>query len=240
MKKILVSSLALIAFAAPAIAADMPVKAVPVAFYDWSGFYIGGDAGWQSSKIDLSDPTTPGSFLTYSPKHSSFALGGFVGAQKQYGQFVVGIEGGYLAAFNNASLGATPSLSIFAPGGSGTAQAKLKDIWSVGGRLGWAMGRWMPYVTGGYANGSFQFNAQNTVGTATEQANAHTGGGYIGLGLDWAMTNNWILGAEYRHYGFSAKTVTGAFSTGGSDQVRFGPSTDTVLARVSYKFDWMR
>ena len=33
-----------------------------------------------------------------------------------------------------------------------------------------------------------------------KQANARTGGGYIGGGIDWALTNNWIIGAEYRHY----------------------------------------
>jgi outer membrane immunogenic protein len=225
-----------------ASAADMPVKAARgpiVTAYNWSGIYIGGDAGWQSSKIDLSRVDPPGT-LTYSPRHSSFALGAFVGAQKQFGQFVLGIEGGYMSAFGDASLGATPVPNIFTVGGTGTAQAKLKDIWNIGGRVGWAMDRWMPYLTGGYASGAFQFNAQGVSASVTEQANATTGGYYIGVGIDWALTNNWILGAEYRHYGFSAKTAPGAFSTGGTENVRFGPSTDTVLARVSYKFDWMR
>jgi outer membrane immunogenic protein len=239
MKKILVAGIAAAAFCgAPALAADMPTKApvyAPVAVYDWSGIYIGGDAGWQGSTIDLSRVDPPGT-LSYSPRHSSFALGAFVGAQRQFGQFVLGVEGGYMSAFGDTSLGAVPALSIFTPGGTGTAQAKLKDIWSVGGRLGWAMGQWMPYLTGGYASGSFQFNAQCCV-TGTEQANARTGGGYIGGGIDWAVWQNWILGLEYRHYGFNAKTGTGPFSTGGFENVRFDTSTDTVLARLSYKFN---
>lgn len=233
-----------IGLAQSGFAADMPLKAsrpAPAAAYDWSGFYIGGDAGWQGSTINLSNPDV-GFPLTYSPRHSSFALGGFAGVQRQFGQIVLGVEGSYMSAFRDVSLGVTPSIPIFSPGPSGTAQAKLKDLWSVGGRIGWSMGQWMPYVTGGYANGSFEFDAQDVIG-ATEQAKARTGGGYIGGGIDWALTRNWIIGAEYRHYAFSPKTVAstvtnsflGLFPT---ENIRFAPNTDVVLARLSYKFDW--
>jgi outer membrane immunogenic protein len=97
----------------------------------------------------------------------------------------------------------------------------------------------MPYLTGGYGNGSFQFNSQTTGGSPTDDANTRAGGAYIGGGLDWAALNNWILGVEYRHYFFSAavgnSTYTGA---GGGEPIRFAPTTDTVMARLSYKFDW--
>ena len=235
---ILLAAVATIGFASIASAADMPTKApvyAPVAVYDWSGIYIGGDAGWQSSRIDLS--SADGFPLTYSPRHNSLALGAFAGVQRQFGQFVLGVEGGYMSAFGDASLGATPSISIFFPGNAGTAQAKLKDIWNVGGRVGWAMGQWMPYVTGGYASGSFQFNAQDTSIHISEQANARTGGGYIGGGIDWAVWQNWILGLEYRHYAFSSKTAASASLDGYTENIRFAPSTDTVQARLSYKFN---
>jgi outer membrane immunogenic protein len=243
----LAAAIAAFGFVNSAAASDMPVKAdrpAPVAAYDWSGIYIGGDAGWQGSSIGLSNPFSvfgggPGP-LTYNPHHDSFALGAFVGIQRQFGQFVLGVEGGYISAFGYGSSVATTSVPIFVPGGTGTAQAKLKDIWSVGARIGWAMGQWMPYITGGYANGSFEFNSQSSA-TVAEQAKARTGDGYIGGGIDWALTKNWIIGVEYRHYAFSSKTVastlTGVF-VGTTEPVRFAPNTDTVLARVSYKFDW--
>jgi len=234
----LLTAAAAIGFASIASAADMPVKARPMApaVYDWSGIYLGVDAGWQSSSIGLSNPDF--GTLTYSPRHKSFAFGAFGGVQRQFNQFVLGVEGGYLAATGDTSLGATPSLPIFIPGGTGTGQAKLKDIWSVGVRTGLAMDRWMPYLTGGYASGSFQFNAQNTGGAATEQANSTNGGYYIGGGIDWAVWNNWILGLEYRHYGFRTKTVASTYNVGGGENVTFAPKTDTVMARLSYKFDW--
>ena len=56
MKKVLLGTVALIAFAAPAAAADLAArpytKAPPpaiAAVYDWSGFYIGANGGWGSS-----------------------------------------------------------------------------------------------------------------------------------------------------------------------------------------------
>jgi outer membrane immunogenic protein len=242
--KIVAGMAAIAAFiGTPALAAEMPLKAppppAPVA-YDWSGFYIGGDVGWQSSRIALSSPTGP---LTYAATHDSLAGGGFIGVQKQFGQFVLGVEGDYLTATGNGSLGATSDISIFGPGGTGTGQVKLRDIWSVGGRLGWAMDRWMPYIAGGYADGAFEFDAQNvppSIVPETETARSSGGGGYVGVGIDWAATNNWIIGAEYRHYGFGTQTTTGAQSGAefvGTEQVNIAPHTDTVLARVSYKFD---
>ena len=55
MKKILLSTVGLIALGvtAPALAADMAVKAPPPAplpvIYNWSGFYIGANGGWGDS-----------------------------------------------------------------------------------------------------------------------------------------------------------------------------------------------
>jgi outer membrane immunogenic protein len=240
MRKLVIGGVAafVLCGAAPAVAADMAVKAplaAPVAAYDWSGFYLGIDGGWQGSRIGVSSPGAPVSFLA---NHSSGALGGFGGVQGQFGQIVLGVEGGYVSGFGNAS-GASPSIDVFFPGGTGAVQIKMRDIWSVGGRAGWALGHWMPYVTGGYANGSFEFDAQDVPADGiTETAKAFTGGGYIGGGLDYAFANNWIIGAEYRHYGFSTKTVT-AVATNFTEPVTFAPRTDTVVARLSYKFNWL-
>jgi outer membrane immunogenic protein len=53
MRKFLLGTLGLVAMAAPALAADLPVKAPPPVYvapmYNWSGFYIGANGGWGSS-----------------------------------------------------------------------------------------------------------------------------------------------------------------------------------------------
>src|SRR6202046_3985408 len=53
MKKLLLGTAAFIAFAAPAVAADMPARTytkapaytAPEVVYNWTGFYIGGNIG---------------------------------------------------------------------------------------------------------------------------------------------------------------------------------------------------
>jgi outer membrane immunogenic protein len=240
MRKLFLTTAAIVTLMADnSFGADLraPAYKAPTALpsiSDWSGFYIGVFGGWQNSSIGLSSPDVDES-LVFAPSHTSGAVGGFVGVQRQFGQIVLGVEGGYLRAFGQAGF-ATPSCcSFFESGGDGTGQAKLRDIWSVGGRIGWAAGNWMPYLTGGFANGSFQFDAQD--GSDTERARAKTSGGYFGGGIDWAVTSNWIVGVEYRHYAFNAKTVTGVISDSDPESVRFAPSTDTIVGRLSYKFN---
>lgn len=226
-----------VAASSAALAADLPAKApvykAPVAVaYDWSGFYAGGEVGGQWSSIGLSDFNGGPAPLTYRPNHSSFALGAFIGYQKQFSQWVLGIEGGYVAGFGDKSLGATPSFSIFFPGGTGTGDAGFRGVWTIGPRVGIAMGQWMPYLTGGYANGRFKFSERTLPAGAPVDASANANGGYIGIGVDYALNHNWILGAEYRHYAFRNKTVAAA----GGENITFDPKVDTLVARLSYKW----
>jgi outer membrane immunogenic protein len=242
MKKLLLATIAVATvFAAPAFAADLARPAplytkapVMAPSFNWSGLYIGGEAGWQGSDIGISSPGAP---LSFSANHDGFAGGGFAGVQGQFGQFVLGVEGGYTAATGSASLGTTPSVNIFFPGGVGTGSVKLRDIWSIGARVGMPFGMWMPYFTGGYGNGHFQFNA-NSPGFA-QSASSDNGGGYAGAGIDYAFANNWIIGAEYRHYFFGSNTVTqSTVGFAAPLQADFNTHTDTVMARLSYKFNF--
>ena len=246
MKKLaaIAGILAAVGFVGAASAADMPTKAparvvTPMA-YDWSGFYIGGEVGgeWDQTNLSRVAPAPPGT-LAYSVSHNSVAVGGFAGVQKQFGQFVLGVEGGYVTGFGNTTF-ATPSTNIFGPGGTGTGTVKgARDLWSLGGRGGYAINNWLPYVTGGYANGKFGFSAATTGAPTDEFASTNLGGYYIGGGLDYGITQNWIIGAEYRHYGFTSKTVAGVSPLAG-ETVNIGGKADTFMGRLSYKFGWPR
>jgi outer membrane immunogenic protein len=248
MKRVLIAAAVAVLAATGAQAADMAAKPmyakapVPSPMYNWSGVYVGGDVGGEWSRILLSDPVGGGT-LSYDQRKSIFTGGAHAGFQHQFGQFVLGIEGSYLAGNNTTSLGVTPSLSIFAPGGTGTGSAQQKDIWSVGGRGGWAFNNWLPYVTGGYARGSHNFYEQSGLGVPTpanfESASIKPDGTYIGAGLEWApWMNGIVLGVEYRHYQFdsvSTRTIDGRGLLG--DTVTFSNlRDDTVMGRLSYKF----
>src|ERR1700735_4820627 len=65
MKKLLLASAAIVAFAAPAFAADLPARTytkapaytAPAVVYNWTGFYIGGHVGgaFGGSSLESSD-----------------------------------------------------------------------------------------------------------------------------------------------------------------------------------------
>src|SRR5262249_5047208 len=106
-------------------------------------------------------------------------------------------------------------------------KARLNDIVTIGGRAGWSLGRWMPYITGGYANAGLDFTQRNAVTSTTvgppfavtaaglagatieqEQAHVRLGGWYIGGGFEWVVSPGWTTGLEYRHYDFNSGHAT--------------------------------
>jgi outer membrane immunogenic protein len=94
MKKILLSSVALLGLATGAVAADLPSRRAPAPviaaapIFTWTGFYVGVNAGYAWSDndfdvVDLADEDDDGGFLG----------GAQVGYNYQIGSFVVGLEG---------------------------------------------------------------------------------------------------------------------------------------------------
>ncbi len=100
------------------------------------------------------------------------------------------------------------------------------------------MGKWMPYVTGGYANAAYHFWGR-TINTQimNEEAHARVGGWFIGGGVDMALSHGWTVGLDYRHYDFDDK-IASAFTPAGTflEPARFYDATaDVVTLRVSWK-----
>src|SRR5262249_44489516 len=87
MKKFLLGMAGLIALAAPASAADLAARpytkapAMIAAVYDWSGFYVGANGGWGSSR-KCWDQVAGGVFVAAEGCHD--ATGGVAGGQIGY------------------------------------------------------------------------------------------------------------------------------------------------------------
>jgi outer membrane immunogenic protein len=236
---------------------------------DWSGVYFGVGSGYQWSSIDVDHvpggvfPGTTG--IGISSDHNDAFVSAHLGVQHQWGAIVLGIEGGWMSTLrdhraNSEFCDSVPAVlqnPILAPGDFCTA--RLNDIVTIGARVGWAAGRWMPYLTGGYANAGVDFEnriaAPGAAGVAgatilQEEAHARLNGWYIGGGVEWAVSPGWTAGIEYRHYDFgtsdstaySACTTTGTpgcpFAAVGlpQEKVRFDDTTDTISARVSWRW----
>ena len=237
MKKLLLSGVAAAAIlSAPAMAADMPVKAPPPAsMFNWTGFYVGanGGYGWSAHGNQLNDPLF-GTNTGMSPS------GGFGGGQMGYNWQAVGspwvfgletdLEGSGIKGSHTA--GAVPTVFSSQADWFGTLR----------GRLGYAVDRTLIYATGGLAYG--HINNRSVGGIAGGPfIEDHTTTGYvIGGGVEYAFNPAWSVKLEYQYLNFGKNDPLGAtgvrFST-------FGTVNDdayhTVRIGLNYRFgstDW--
>ena len=229
MKKLLLATAALIAFAAPALAADLPARTYtkapvytpPQAVYNWTGFYIGGNIG--------------GAFAGSNSLEGSggrFMGGVQGGADYQFSNnWVIGVEAQYDWMTNNNNGG------VVFPAGS-VATANTDQLGSVTGRLGYTWGPTLLYAKGGYA---WRGNDNLGVTVAGLPAAFTTSGdrkdGYtVGAGLEYMFAPNWSAKVEYQYYNFGNTT----FTTGPADVIgaRFRNDENTVKAGINYRFGW--
>ena len=214
-----------------ASAADIPAKApaykspAAVVAYNWSGFYVGANAGaaWQRSCW---------TFLTGSVDegcHDDTAVtaGGQLGVNWQTGNWVFGLE----ASGNWANLKAS-SVSTGFP--TFTNETRTDAIGLFTGRVGWAWSNALAYVKGGAALTNNEYRA---FVTATPSAFSHVGdvrwGWTVGGGLEYGFAPNWSAAVEYDY------VDTGAKDEGiPGDNVfdRITQRIHMVTLRVNYRF----
>jgi outer membrane immunogenic protein len=239
MKKVLLSTVALIAFAAPAAAADLAarpyVKAPPApvaVVYDWTGFYIGANGGWGSSRKcwDFIDPVFGG------PEGCHDATGGTAGGQIGYrwqtGTWVIGLEAqGNWADFKGSNL------SQIDP--DFRNQSRIDAFGLFTGQVGWAANNVLFYIKGGAAVTADRFRVYDVptglvVGTTGDDTRW---GGVVGAGLEFGFAPNWSAGIEYNHLFMQDRTHTFVDATGaffGTDRIR--QDVDLVTVRVNYRW----
>jgi outer membrane immunogenic protein len=240
MKKVLLVTASLIALgaAAPAVAADLAArpytKAPPMvaAAYDWSGFYIGVNGGWGSSRNSW-DSVPPAGLI--GPEGSHDATGGTVGGQVGYrwqaGAFVFGLE----AQGNWADLSGSNVSQVF-PGFRNHTNVDAFGLFT--GQVGYAVNNVLLYVKGGAAVTSNSYRI-NTVGGALAGVTGDDTrwGGTIGAGLEYAFAPNWSVGVEYNHLFMQDRTYNFTTPAGvyfGTDRIR--QDVDLVTARLNYRF----
>lgn len=192
------------ASAGVASAADLlkaPPRAPAPAFIasPWDGFYIGGNLGAGGTDFDIGDHTF----------HGNGVVGGFqVGYNKQFGNFVLGVESDFDLTAIDTSVG--------------TATIKLPWFGTTRGRAGFLINpSLLLYGTGGVAYGRMEisqagfFEKFGGVGWAA------------GAGVEYAFTPAWTIGAEYLHVELDhVNTSSGDFRT----------NTDLGRAKINYRF----
>jgi outer membrane immunogenic protein len=241
MKKVLLVTASLIALgaAAPALAADLAARpytkapAMIAAVYDWSGFYIGANGGWGSSRNSW-DAVAPN--VAVGPEGSHDATGGTVGGQVGYrwqaGTWVFGLEAqGNWADFKGSNA------SLLFPGFSNSSKIDAFGLFT--GQVGYAWNNALLYVKGGAAVTSDRYRINTLGGVPAGTTGDDTSwGGVVGVGLEYGFAPNWSAAIEYDHMFMQDKTYTfttpggGAFF--GADRIR--QDVDLVTVRLNYKF----
>jgi outer membrane immunogenic protein len=229
-------------------AADLPAwnytKAPPMAVpaYDWSGFYIGANAGWGQERSCWTH--TNGIFdIPVAPANagcnggSGAVVGGQYGYRWQSSAFVFGVEAqGDWSNLkgSNASL-VTPSV---------TNQSKVNGLGLFTGQAGYSWNNALFYVKGGAAVAADKYDGLHG-GIVFDQASETRFGGTAGAGVEVGFAPNWSVGLEYDHLfmGSNNKTFisTGlgnnVVPAGGIDRaLNIGQDVDMVTARINYRF----
>jgi opacity protein-like surface antigen len=166
----------------------------PARYDRWSGFYLGGQAGYANAQMDFthaaeatihhilreSDLENEGNVsqwpLLGTANHRDLSWGGFIGYNTQFENVVLGIEASYsrtgLAGISEGRLerivpvGPTYDTLLTA-----AASMKITDYGTVRGRAGWAVGRFMPYLMAGLALGRVETRHHATVDAWWTDAN---------------------------------------------------------------------
>lgn len=229
MRKLLLTSVAAAAVlaASSAMAADMGAPAykappAPVVLApNWTGFYIGANAGggW-GTKTFYEDPEGP------------------FGKQVQVNGFLGGLQGGYNYQVNWVVFGIEGSFDWADLRGNFDGLApKVSWLANVKGRVGGAIDHALLYVTGGIAWAHDKYEFLSCCGGTTVSASETRTGGLLGAGIEYAFTPNWSGKVEYNFIDFGKKTVTFC-EAADCEPIPIDQQIHTVTVGLNYKFDW--
>lgn len=186
----------------PPAPASAPPYYTPLPF-NWTGVYVGGNAGGAFTQGDVTDSRFGLNFNSRS--NGSFIGGGQVGFNYQIGAPVFGIEGDFdWVAKNDAGS------SVATPAGIVEATAHNAPwITILAARFGYALDHWLFYgKAGGGWVGNNGLTLTNVKTGASISGSNNNDGWLLGAGVEWAVTSNWTIKAEYDFFGLSNSSFT--------------------------------
>jgi outer membrane immunogenic protein len=217
MGKLLIAGATLAALiGTPALAADMPmpVKAPynPPPAYNWTGCYIGGNAGVARTEYNATFETVAGGSLPIplgTAAANAAAYGGQAGCDYQLNSnWVVGLRG----MWDGTAAKATPQGTLAVAGGisvTSTLNSETTAFGTVVARVGYSLTpQLMVYGLGGVAYTENKYLQEIVPPSFFFTGNDAPEGWAAGGGLSWMLSPNWDFWVEYNYLGFGNRTVT--------------------------------
>ncbi len=246
---LLTSALAAAACVPLAHAADLPVAPVAPApafyrpaLYDWTGFYVGGHVG-AGLLEDTFNPIAGAATVVPSGSATVGTSGVVAGVQAgvnyEFAPWVIGAEVSWSDSNINGSqtVPATSPTGGF-PGGPLLEREKANPQWlaAVTGRFGYAADSVLFYVKGGGAWIKDNYTQDILVSgvTASSQTFDDRRTGFTaGVGVEYGMTENFSIKAEYDFYDFG--TTSYAFV---NTPVSVKNDLHVFTFGLNYRFNW--
>jgi outer membrane immunogenic protein len=226
---------------APAMAADLPVKAsspAPMALpYNWTGFYVGGSLGAAVALGTVNDLS--GSLYGVGATGDNHNVGAIIGANVGYnfqaGNLVYGLETDI--SYNTAK----SVIAVYNVTPDDYLRSSSNSLITARARVGYAFDRTLAYVTGGLAVSNLNVSATGNFGFLSDYGTAGVSGwrtGWIvGAGLEHAITQNWTVRAEGLYVDFGSRTAwTVSDVTQTPMGFRFNDQELISRVGVNYKF----
>ena len=162
---------------------------------------------------------------------SSWLGGVQAGCNYQVGGWVFGIQGDY--DWTNASSSNANALFPLI-----TDSSKVKSLSSVTGRVGYAWDRFLGYVKGGGAWEQDEYTFSGTfLGVPLTSTTSDTRSGWtVGIGGEYAFTNNLSGFIEYDYYSFGTHTVNFPTIAGALLPVDIKDNKSVLKIGVNWKF----
>ena len=219
-------ALGTLALGGPATAADMAHKApVTKTVYDWTGFYIGGHFGYGGGSLGPGTNPLPEQGVLL-PHSATGLIGGYqAGYSRQFSNRVVlGIEA-------DASFTSPLDRPALTPAPFNTT---IDYTGTLRGRIGYAFGSWMPYLTGGFAWGHTHVNINDAAGDPISSPGQYHTGWTVGAGAEFAVSGNWSAKAEYNYIDLSRRMYD--LSGFGLPGINVDPHIHLVKLGLNYRF----
>lgn len=237
-KLFLLSTLVVISATSVSNAADVIYSSPVAPEYNeisiWRGAYIGGQVGYDWAKNKISSDNALINNLRAKPK--GFVGGLYAGYNWEFSNaYVFGLEGD----INYADLSEDTNGTVLFNALTGRATWNTRIRWegAVRARFGVNYGRWLPYLAGGVAlagvkdkvRGTIFDTAGNILSDGSNDISKTRVGFTVGAGVDYALTNNLILRAEYRYSDYGKKNI---FGNNSESKL----TTNNVRLGIAYKF----